>query len=205
VYVFFETGFAPFRAQTRLSVPVFLVTDRVQIVPIAAPYLVFDETFVPIMHAQAGQTRRDTSLLASVDRIVAAEFRAQLPGLTTRMIAAAAFKVGVQYGMNEFSRHQDPIVHLATMIGGAIWAASTNEADLRTWATLPKQVQYARVPTPQDGRLSLIVGGRSYAVPVEPTGVNIVVVRSLRPGVAPLITTTALSPSGWDFGPQETQ
>lgn len=205
VYVFFETGFAPFRAQTRLSVPVFLVTDRVQIVPIAAPYLVFDETFVPVLHADTAGGRRSTALLASVDRIVAAEFRAQLPGLTTRMIAAAAFKVGVQYGMNEFARRQDPLIHLATMIGGAIWAASTNEADLRTWATLPKEVQYARMPTPEDGRVSLVVGGRSYLVPVEPTGVNIVVVRSLRPGVSPLITTTALAPTDWSFSPDVSQ
>src|SRR5690606_33029200 len=133
VYVFFETGLAPFRAQSRISVPVFIVSDRVQIVPIAVPYIVFDETYAHVLSANGVST----STLASVDRIVAAEFRARLPGLTTRMIAAAAFKVGVQYGMNEFAKQTDPILHLITMIAGGIWAASTNEADLRTWATLP--------------------------------------------------------------------
>ncbi len=200
VYVFFETGLAPFRAQTRISVPIFLVTNRAQIIPIAVPYLVFDETYVATL--RAGDL--NTALLASVDRIVAAEFRARLPALTTRMIAAAAFKVGVQVGLNEFARRTDSILHLFTMIGGAIWAASTNEADLRTWATLPKQVQYARLATPPDGRVSLTIGAATYSMPVEPHGINLILVRSVRPGVPPLITSTLLEPQPWTFAPETT-
>jgi hypothetical protein len=196
VYVFFETGLAPLRAQSRISVPVFIVSDRV---PIAAPYLVFDETYAPVLNAQGVST----SPLASVDRIVAAEFGAQLPGLTTRMIAAAAFKVGVQYGMNEFAQQTDPILHLFTMLAGGIWAASTNEADLRTWATLPKEVQYVRLETPADGRVQLTIAGRSYSVPVESDGINLVIVRSVRPGFAPLITSTLLQPEPWTFAQLE--
>ncbi|MFI4882850.1 MAG: hypothetical protein ACIAQU_09735 [Phycisphaerales bacterium JB064] len=205
VYVFFETGLAPFRAQTRISVPVFLVTDRVQIVPIAAPYLVFDDRYVETLYAEAGSNRRNTALLASVDRIVAAEFRAQLPGLKTRMIAAAALKVGVQFGMNEALRRSDPLIRIAAMLGGAIWAASTNEADLRTWATLPKQVQYTRVPAPADGDLSLAFGSRRIDVPVEPEGITLVVVRSVRDGSPPLVISTPLKPEPWTLEPTETQ
>lgn len=199
VYVFFETGLAPFRAQSRMSVPVFLVSDRVQIVPIAVPYIVFDETYARTLHAEGAST----STLASVDRIVAAEFRAQLPGLTTRMIAAAAFKVGVQYGMNQALRRSDPLIRIAAMLAGAVWASASNEADLRTWATLPKEVQYARLATPSDGRVQLTISGRSYSVPVEPEGINLVVVRSVRPGYAPLITSTLLEPEPWTIAQLE--
>lgn len=204
-YVFFETGLAPFREQTRVSVPIFLVTDVAQIVPIAAPYIVFDETYVPALHASAPGGTHESALLASVDRIVAAEFYDQLPGLQTRMIAAAAFKVGVQAGLSEAGRRTDPLVHILAMIAGAIWAASTNEADLRTWATLPKHVEYTRFATPGDGRVTLDVGGRRYSVAVEPDGINLVVVRSVRPGAPLLITNTALRPEPWAFASQDTQ
>lgn len=199
VYVFFETGLAPFRAQSKISVPVFLVSDRVQIVPIASPYIVFDETYARTLHAEGVST----SVLASVDRIVAAEFRAQLPGLTTRMIAAAAFKVGVQFGVNQALRRSDPLIRIFAMLGGAIWASASNEADLRTWATLPKEVQYARLDTPTDGRVELTIGRQIYSVPVEPGGINLVVVRSVRPGFAPLITSTLLEPDPWTFAQLE--
>jgi len=193
VYVFFETGLAPFRAQSKVSIPVFLVSDRVQIVPIAAPYIVFDETYASTLHADG----TSASTLASVDRIVAAEFRAQLPGLTTRMITAAAFKVSVQFGVNQALRRSDPLIRIAAMLAGVIWASASNEADLRTWATLPKEVQYARLDTPANGRVELTFGGRSFSVPVEPEGINLVVVRSVRPGFAPLITSTLLEPEPW--------
>lgn len=199
VYVFFETGLAPFRAQSKVSVPVFLVSDRVQVVPIAVPYIVFDETYARTLHVEGTRT----STLASVDRIVAAEFRAQLPGLTTRMIAAAAFKVGVQFGVNQALSRSDPLIRIFAMLAGVIWASASNEADLRTWATLPKEVQYARLDTPADGRVEFAFGGQSYSVPVEPEGINLVVVRSVRPGFAPLITSTLLEPDPWTFAQLE--
>ena len=102
---------------------------------------------MPALRASTPSGTHESALLASVDRIVAAEFYAQLPGLRTRMIAAAAFKVGVQAGLSEAGRRTDPLVHILAMIAGAIWAASTNEADLRTWATLPKHVEYTRFAT----------------------------------------------------------
>ncbi|NRA56767.1 MAG: hypothetical protein HRU13_01425 [Phycisphaerales bacterium] len=195
VHVFFETGMAPFRGQTRLSIPVFLVSDRVQVVPIAAPYLVFDERSVTALRIDTPDIVYTTAPLASLDRIVAAEFQAQLPGLITRMIAAAVFKVGVQYGATEFAERVDPILHVAAIIGGLIWASATNEADLRTWATLPKEVQYARLPAPSSGEITLLIGAQSYVVPVEPEGVSLVVVRSVSSGTPPLIVSSPLDPT----------
>ena len=205
VYMFLETGLAPYRAQTRISVPVFLVTDRVQIVPIAVPYLVFDERFVDAAYVQAAGEHRPTALLASVDRIVAAEFYARLPGLKTRMIAAAAFKVGVQFGVNQALSRSDPLIRIAAMLGGAVWAASTNEADLRTWATLPKQVQYARVPAPSSGELLLDVGASRLTIPVNTKGITLVVVRSVRGGTPPLVISTPLEVEPWIYEPSESQ
>lgn len=205
VYVFFETGLAPRREQTKISVPSFVVTDVVQIVPIAMPYIVFDGAYVPTLQATTPEGVHQSSLLASVDRIVAAEFAAQLPGLQTRMIAAAAFKVGVQAGLYAATRRSDPIIRILTMIGGAIWATSTNEADLRTWATLPKHVEYVRLETPSDGRVSLDLGRRRYSVAVEPEGITLITVRSVRPGAPVLITTTNLEPEPWTLEPLETQ
>ncbi len=194
-YVFFETGVAPCRAQTQIPVPVFLVTNEVQIVPIAVPYLEFSDNYVRTLSISGPRTSAETALLADVDRIVAAEFKAQLPTMITRMIAAAAVKAGVQYGANQAAKQTgDEIVQLATMIVGAIWATTTNEADVRTWATLPKQVQYARLGTPDSGEVTLRIGPQAYNVSVDPEGINLIIVRSVTPTAPPMITSCRLAP-----------
>jgi len=109
---------------------------------------------------------------------------------------AAAVKVGVQFTANEAARNQNEWVRLGVMLTGAIWSAATNEADLRTWATLPKQIQYARVETPGTGSLTLQFPARSVSVPVDPSGINLVLVRSVHPRSEPIVSSFALGRAG---------
>ena len=61
---------------------------------------------------------------------------------------------------------------------GTVYQQATAEADLRCWQSMPKQIQVARVATPQDGRIRLTgPGGRDLGiVDVTPDESNIVVV-----------------------------
>jgi hypothetical protein len=54
---------------------------------------------------------------------------------------------------------EDPFVQIAARAATAAYAAATNEADLRTWRTLPKQVQLASFPTPADGVVQIRSNG----------------------------------------------
>jgi hypothetical protein len=67
-------------------------------------------------------------------------------------------------------------------IGTAIAGAALNIADTRTWTTLPKQFQAARVPTPADRRLALTAGSTPLSVILEPGLVNVVYVKSITVG-----------------------
>ncbi|MFR6032676.1 MAG: hypothetical protein ACLUKN_05555 [Bacilli bacterium] len=51
------------------------------------------------------------------------------------------------------------------MIVGSIYQVSMNDADLRTWSTLPKQIKISRMPTPKDGKI--FIDGREVKVDVS--------------------------------------
>jgi hypothetical protein len=193
-YVILETGVAAYRKQVKIPVPIFLVSNEVQVVPIAVPYLEFVEGHAPNATITAPGLSVSTSMITDVDRLVAVEFKEQLPTLITRMIVAAAFKSGVQYGAAK-ATEGDQWLNLAAQIGGAIYAYVANEADLRTWATLPKQVQYARFETPPGASVTYDVAGYVGSVQLAPDGLNLVHIRSVTAGAPPVVTNINLKPS----------
>ena len=79
-------------------------------------------------------------------------------------------------------------VQIAVGITVAAIQAGTTRADLRTWASLPKQYQYTRFPTPADGFVNLSVGSQNEAVFVEPNKTNVIIVRSVSPDIEHTIT-----------------
>ena len=56
---------------------------------------------------------------------------------------------------------------------------AVNIADTRTWRSLPKEFQYARLPTPEDRLLTLSASGLTTTVAEEPAAVTVVYVRSV--------------------------
>jgi hypothetical protein len=78
-----------------------------------------------------------------------------------------------------------------TPLGCAIYQIGTNNADLRIWLTLPKQVLYARFPAPADGTVEIELGDGQRIGPIsaESSGATIVHVRSPRMGAAPAVRT----------------
>jgi hypothetical protein len=67
--------------------------------------------------------------------------------------------------------------------------ASTNIADTRTWQSLPKEFQYARIATPESRELLLTAGEVQQTVTLEPGAVNVVYVKSASP-TAPLLVSS---------------
>lgn len=182
-YVVFETGTAPERKQIRIDIPLFLLTNEVDYVGANFPRLSENDLYVPSLTVEgAGQTVQ-TQLLSDIDSIVGQEFRNELPIIITKTLIASGTKAAIAYALKEATEGQNAWVAIGTRVATTIYQAATNEADLRTWATLPKQVHYARLATPEDGRLVLSCSGVHAPVTVDvmPGAVNIVLVRSINP------------------------
>ena len=109
-----------------------------------------------------------------MDSIIQNEFDINLPYVITTTIAGSAAKAAAQY----FAARAAGDYSILVNIGGSVLQGLVNDADLRTWTTLPKQIKLAKIPTPSDGRL--VIAGA--VVNVNPKGTNIVFAKRMSAG-----------------------
>ncbi len=190
-HVFFATGFCPLREPFRVDLPLFLVNDEVDYVGISFPVLRFDDDYLYSLDIETPDGFVRTGVVADMDRIVAIEFREELPVLMTRAVLAAAAKAAAAWGLHK-ATEDDETLNAVVRLAAGLYLYSQNKADTRSWASLPKQFQYARVPTPENGAIVLSTpDGQRVVVAVQPGADMLVCVRGTRPGV-PLIVETAV-------------
>ena len=177
-YVIFETGRAASLDQVRIDIPIIFA--NVSYVGAAFPTLDFHHDFVGGMIIKAGGTQESTALVASMDSVVALDFKNDLPVIITKTILATVAKAAAGFAINQAVNQQDDLAGFFIRMATAAGQAAMNIADTRSWTTLPKEFQVACVPTPPDRKLTLTATGRG---PVELTlgegTVNVVYVRSV--------------------------
>lgn len=180
-YVIFETGRAASREQVRLDIPI-LVAD-VSYVGAAFPQLVFHGDHAPSLTVEAGGERQVTALVASMDAIIAQDFKNELPAIITKTLISTAAKAAAGWAVSDAARRQDDgLGVLARLVTAAVQAAM-NIADTRSWTTLPKEFQVARVNTPANRSVTLTVSGQAPVTVALIDGVvNVVYVKSVRAG-----------------------
>lgn len=178
-YVIFETGVAPSREEVRIDIPLFVVSREVPYVGVAFPKLVFHGNYLPRLTVQGGGKGYATEQVCSMDSVVAQEFENELPIIITRTLISAGSKALAQYALYEATKDSGTLGTFI-IIAGTIYQAAMNQADLRTWITLPKQFQIARLPTPEDRHLALLPegGGGKLEVDLVPGLINVVYVKS---------------------------
>ncbi|MEM9418149.1 MAG: hypothetical protein AAGA25_03710 [Planctomycetota bacterium] len=198
-WVIFATGTAPLLAPIRIDIPLFIFDGSVDYVGANFPKLVENSNYLSTLFVQpidgASNAAIQTQLLADMDSIVGKEFKNDLPVIITKTLIAAGTKATAAYAIrkslenNNSSDSLTSIVRIAT----TVYQYAANQADLRTWGSLPKQYQIARLPTPDSGKITLSAGGSSASSPggaiaraatpitVEllPGEFNVVVVRSI--------------------------
>lgn len=182
-HVFFATGFGPWRESFRIDLPLFLVNDQVDYVGVSFPQLVFDDRFVEYLIVETPDDLVRTETVADMDRMIAVEFREELPVLVTRAVIGAAAKAAASWGLNR-ATSDDETLNAIVRIAAGLYLLSQNQADTRSWSSIPKRFQYARVASPPSGRL--LIGepaGARAEIEADPGGVTLVFVRSLRPGI----------------------
>ncbi len=181
-YVIFETGRAASREQVRLDIPI-LVVD-VSYIGAAFPQLVFhEEDYERHLIVEAGGTRQSTVPVASVDAIIAQDFRNELPAIITKTLIATAAKAAAGWAVSDAARRQDEGLGLLARLVTAAVQAAVNIADTRSWTTLPKEFQVARLTPPADRTLRLSTPGQvARHVTLIDGEVTVVYVRSMRAG-----------------------
>jgi hypothetical protein len=189
-YVFFETGLAPYRDQVQIPLPLFLIGHHVPSVVLAFPILRDRDDYVHALTVRAGGGTYETTVVCDVDRVVKQEFKNNLSQAITRMVIAAVTKAAIDAATQQALKDQDPLLQLGASIAMFAYQAAMNQADLRTWRTLPKQFQVARVSTPSDGNLTLQLADGSGSIPISlspDARTNVVYVKSIRRGIAPTV------------------
>ncbi len=182
-YVVYEAGCAPVRGQFQINLPLYIVARNVPHVSLNFPYLVKQDSYSPDLRISAGGRSQKLETLADMDSIIGREFNDRLPAVLTKTVLSAAVKASAQYASARAAG--DGWAALAINIAGSIYQTLMNDADLRTWTTLPKRIKVARFETPPDGRV--LVEGR--AVQVQASGVNVVLVKKTGPACPPVIRT----------------
>jgi hypothetical protein len=196
-FVIFETGCAPMREQIRIDIPIFF--GPVTYVGAAFPTLERQGDFQPGLNVVASGTNYSTHEVASMDAIVAQDFKNELPVIMAKTIASTITKAIASGIANEAASQQSDWAGILTMIATSAYQASVNIADTRTWTTLPKQFQICCFPTPPDGKIevmtptgarvmvSLILANQNQTQ-FSPNGLNVVYVKSIAVGTPLLIS-----------------
>jgi hypothetical protein len=185
-YVFFETGRAPVRVEKRFDLPIvfFANQSRVPYLGIALPSLKTNDQFLSALRIEATTLAKpiQTKLLANMDAIIAKEFDKDYPIELSRAISGALVKGGLQYLATDSVRSENDTARGIVGIGVGLLAQATTKADLRAWATLPKQIQFCKIKTPEDKKLTIGGVGASFSkeVVLNPSSsTNLVWVRSV--------------------------
>jgi len=188
-YVIFETGTGPIRDEVRIDIPTFIVTSKLAYVGAAFPRLEFNNNFTPCLTVSAvGSPVLTTATVASMDSVVANDFKNEWPTILTKTLITTATKAIAQAVVQKQLNDQNPLLGFAGAVGMSVLNASTNIADTRTWITIPKEFQYARLTTPADRQLTVSAGGQTRAIQLDPGSVNVVYVKSIS-ATSPLFVT----------------
>ena len=190
VYVVLESGMAPARDEFRLT----LFTFQQGVSTFAIP------TLVPTPNPVRGLSLRTpdgiqefrTESVASVDSIVATDFKARLPGIVIRTIISTVAKEVATHQIDNASKND------LGLVLASLWKVATSNADLRTWRTLGSEFQIAYGEIPENGLLELSLldrsGGRHLYTTVEIPRARTVFLYVRSPGL------TVLSPHVFPIG-----
>jgi uncharacterized protein len=191
-YIFFETGTGPDRDETKIQIPTFLVTSKLAYVGAAFPKLKFNTNYVGSLGVKAGEQTVATATLASIDSVVANDFKNEWPVVVTKTLVSTATKAIVQASAQKSADHAGLMAGLVGKVALTAFNAATTHADTRVWSSLPKEFQYARVDTPADRQLTLAAGNDSRTITLVPGVVNVVYVKSISPSSSLLVSQFAL-------------
>lgn len=156
-----ESGVAPSLIENAVHLPLFINGNLVMF-SAAYPRMEFHPLAGNSSISVSGSSP-STFMVCDFDRIAAGQFRRRLPGIIARTTAASVTKAVASYVAQQAIKQQNSDYAVLAGLVGAAYNVASAKADLRIWAGLPKQVSYANLAMPADGKLT--IDGRSYELP----------------------------------------
>ena len=182
-YIFFETGRAPVRREKRYDIPLvfFSVTSRIPYAGIAFPHLVKNDNYLSSLEVFNGSEKSLTLPLADFDAIIAKEFTKNFPIELTKAILGSVSKGALQYTATSAVRDESEEVRAVTGVGVGALAQGLTQSDWRSWTTLPKQIQFCKIPSPASRELTLHGVGTKLkeSIILKPATINLIWIRSI--------------------------
>lgn len=174
VVVFFSHGLGPTKEPVTLPIPL-----KNGVVFASLPVYRFTPSAVSHARVSVGGRSTVTSPILDIDAVAARTLMDTFPGLFAKQVARSFLKARAVSGM----------AHDRNGLGaffGTLLAAATEQADLRTWSTLPKQIQASRIFVP--------AGERQVQVEAFPTGYRAAV--EIPPGARCLVVVCRHTDAG---------
>ncbi|GEM_PF-336011 len=179
-WVVFLNGEGPVKKDLIFNIPLFLVSSNIAYARIALPTLKMRQRAYPDLEIRKGKRRYKTGRIASMDRIIKAEFKKRFDLVVTRALARTVTQAIIQKQL------QDHFGIFGTLVGAA-YQAVMNQADIRIWDSLPKDFQVARVRS--GGKIAIRAGGKTlYTLKTSRRRNYVVLVRIAEKGDQPIIS-----------------
>jgi hypothetical protein len=198
VHVFYFGGRGPHLAETRVSptddairlagLAAFLMTRKISFLaqaPVPVPAVQVNDANVPPLNIQTDGRSERTETILDVNRIAEEQLRANMPWIVARAVLRRAVKASVGtaagaaagglVGHNSNQRAAGEVFSLlVTVVSTAV-----ENADTRSWSTLPATVQTARIDLPAGEhlirfddavqRVRVSPGRNSYVLVIRPS------------------------------------
>ena len=187
VWVIFENGMVGRLEEISLNIPMFLVTREVSMISFSLPRPRVGKEAYKFLEVSLGNSKKKTELLTDVDSLFISEFNKRFPVILSKAIASTTIKAIMQYGV-----HKNDSSGLGGLVMG-LYTLATSGADLRSWQSLPKNVQVTRLPIDGGEELKILAGGKEVSKINIPMGKNsIVYIRIPEAGVKPSVSLIEL-------------
>jgi hypothetical protein len=171
-HIFIEDGVAPMLGEAKLSIPI-MYKGSFTTLAVATPTFLPQPLQGPLFQVSAGGTSCNADLICDFDRLAGAEYKRKLPGTIARTTASAIVKAVGGIAAQEVAKQRSSDAQLLVGLASVVYNEVSARADERIWATLPKQVRYACVPTPSNGQITI----GSQKVDVQAGKGNVVIAR----------------------------
>lgn len=158
VVVFYEHGFIPSKIESRIDVPAFRHggAHSIAIPFYQQPWRTSEPAVIDVEGKQFNQTQSVVNFYA----LAAKSLQEEMPMILVRQLIRLRVKYETQKVANDKG---------GAFAGGAmmLWNMLSERADLRTWSTLPNEVQISRGSlAPGDYALTMTLPGLSHAIDV---------------------------------------
>ncbi|WP_300370711.1 hypothetical protein [Methyloprofundus sp.] len=186
VYVILFNGRAPALKQEKFQI----ILPYVGYTGIAFPRYEYFPALLPGLDVGYTYNKKKLSVrteqVADFDAIMSQEYHDKLPSMITRLVISTLTKELASYAIVDAARQSgsNGAENAAYALTG-IYKFMFNTADTRGWETLPKEVQIAHVPMPDNGLLKInAIGsaGQSKKIALKKdTNIALIYIRALSP------------------------